>query len=508
MIRVPPLFLPASDQPYSPYADQITVATLPGVHAQLETMELPLPVDTVKYLGVMFLCFPLGLVHAFLPAGAVRHLMNLITGVVLAQFVFGVQWVQPLAASTLVYATLVVTRSPVLVFVVMMAYMLLSHLHRLHTDYMGWSLDVTGPLMILTIKASSLGFNYRDGTADKASLQEKLKTGSAGAKRLASERLRSSISRLPNPLEFYAYVFCPTTFFAGPAFDFKHYLDGVNRPAAEAAKLPSRALRIVATAVFGVVFLALTGVGQGTFPFLTGTAPDVSVNPWITGQPDVWHVYGTALVCLFFVRVRYYFAWLLSESTALAFGFGFNPETKQWTTACNVDVVGFELASNLSLGSHAWNKHTQTWLERYVYKRCPRVSIVPMVATYLVSATWHGFYPGYYFMFLSVPLFQTLSKKFTADVRPLTVTKDKDGKEKAKWWKLPLYDVPGVIITHCTLNYAASAFVALGGSQATEVWTAYKFSAHIVYAALYVPVYLLFPSRRAPRATSTKKKTS
>jgi hypothetical protein len=233
----------------------------------------------------------------------------------------------------------------------------------------------------------------------------------------------------------------------------------------------------------------------------------VQVNPWITEQPTVWQVYGVALVCLFFVRVRYYFAWLLSESTALVFGFGFNPDTKRWTQACNVDVLGFEFASNLDRGSHAWNKHTQTWLARYVYKRCPRVSILPMIATYTVSATWHGFYPGYYFMFLSVPLFQTLSKKFSADVRPLTVSTSADGKtEKPKWWKLFVYDLPGIFITHCTLNYAASAFVALGYSQAVDIWTSYKFAAHIVYAALYAPVYFLFPSRRKRTAPADKKK--
>ena len=34
-------------------------------------------------------------------------------------------------------------------------------------DYLGWSLDFTGPQMILTIKLSSFAYNVYDGTEDR-----------------------------------------------------------------------------------------------------------------------------------------------------------------------------------------------------------------------------------------------------------------------------------------------------------------------------------------------------
>ncbi len=37
-------------------------------------------------------------------------------------------------------------------------------------------------------------------------------------------------------------------------------------------------------------------------------------------------------------------------------------------------------------------QRTQSWLERYVYKRAPRS--YNMNLTYFISAFWHGFYPG------------------------------------------------------------------------------------------------------------------
>lgn len=42
-----------------------------------------------------------------------------------------------------------------------------SNRPRNRQDYLGWSLDFTGPQMILTIKLSSFAYNVYDGTVDK-----------------------------------------------------------------------------------------------------------------------------------------------------------------------------------------------------------------------------------------------------------------------------------------------------------------------------------------------------
>jgi hypothetical protein len=55
-----------------------------------------------------------------------------------------------------------------------MAYMSLSHLYRVYVDYLGWSLDFTGPQMILTIKLSSFAYNVYDGLVDGVNLQGKV----------------------------------------------------------------------------------------------------------------------------------------------------------------------------------------------------------------------------------------------------------------------------------------------------------------------------------------------
>jgi len=83
-------------------------------------------------------------------------------------------------------------------------------------------------------------------------------------------------------------------------------------------------------------------------------------------------------------------------------GFGFEGLTEDgkargWNGVSNMDILGFEFAQSFRESSRAWNKGTQNWLERYVYTRTGN----SLMATYFISAFWHGFYPGYYFFFMS-----------------------------------------------------------------------------------------------------------
>jgi hypothetical protein len=58
--------------------------------------------------------------------------------------------------------------------------------------------------MILTCKLGALGFNYYDGTQV------------ADVKQLKPDQAKTRIAVLPNPLEFYSYVFFFVGFLTGP----------------------------------------------------------------------------------------------------------------------------------------------------------------------------------------------------------------------------------------------------------------------------------------------------
>ena len=79
-------------------------------------------------------------------------------------------------------------------------------------------------------------------------------------------------------------------------------------------------------------------------------------------------------------------------------------------TSHNMDIVTFETAPDTSIMSRSWNKKTLAWLSKYVYMS----NGGSLGAIYSTSAFWHGFYPGYYIFFLSVPLstfFDQMAKK-------------------------------------------------------------------------------------------------
>ena len=44
-----------------------------------------------------------------------------------------------------------------------------------------------------------------------------------------------------------------------------------------------------------------------------------------------------------------------------------------------------------------WNIGTQVWLRRICYDRLPTLKTL---GVFVLSAFWHGFYPGYYFTFV------------------------------------------------------------------------------------------------------------
>lgn len=73
------------------------------------------------------------------------------------------------------------------------------------------------------------------------------------------------------------------------------------------------------------------------------------------------------------------------------------------------------MSLNLRGALVAWNKTTQGWLRRTAYDRASRYSTL---ATYVLSAVWHGFYPGYYLTFLTGALYTQAARTVRRCLRP------------------------------------------------------------------------------------------
>jgi hypothetical protein len=153
-----------------------------------------------------------------------------------------------------------------------------------------------------------------------------------------------------------------------------------------------------------------------------------------------------------------------------------------------MDIWKFETAENVQQLSKEWNKKTSLWLTRYVYYRTNG----SLIAVYSTSAFWHGFYPGYYMFFMSVPLMTFVERSVKKKISPYF--------SKEKW---SLYGVAGIIMTSFFVEYFVIPFVMLARDRSWDTWKSHYFFGHILCVFIY-GVLSLLPTPKS----GDKKKTN
>lgn len=99
----------------------------------------------------------------------------------------------------------------------------------------------------------------------------------------------------------------------------------------------------------------------------------------------------------------------MAEGACILSGIGFNGYNQdgsvRWDRVTNVSPIALETAQNSKEYLEAWNQNTNKWLKNYVYLRVTPKGKKPgfgsTMATFITSAVWHGFYPGYYLLFIT-----------------------------------------------------------------------------------------------------------
>jgi hypothetical protein len=451
-------------------------------------------VETLEYTLGLFLCYPLGLIMVSLPYGKVKHLFSFLLGCFLLQFTIGSQWIHQLITSLITYVLFAVLSPKQSVRVVpafLMIYMTLAHLHRQYINYLGYDMDFTGSQMVLTLKLYTLAYNLYDGHV--------LSTG--GTDKASKKCSDVAVTKLPGIIEYLGYTFCFATILVGPGYEYKIYeeaCDGTllyTPDGKPKGKIPSQVLPTLKAFFSSLLCMGIFVVGNGMFPLLDPTDPQRATPVVITEQflQNPWYYrYCYTWVALLFIRCKYYFAWKNAEGANCIWyaGFeGFNEkgEVKGWDNASNIDIIDFETAPNVKLLSAAWNKKTANWLSKYVYIRTGG----SLLATYGLSAFWHGFYPGYYMFFLSVPILTACErlgrKKLTSRFQP---------NSRSKW---TLWGLVCMISTSFLVQYIIVPFQLLAFDWGVTVWKTQYFFGHILCVVFYAVVSQL-PSPKKKEA--------
>jgi len=467
---------------YEPLAAK-TVVLVPGfVTDQVAVLSEAIGFDqeTLSYTLGMFLCYPLGIIMAMLPYGKVKHLFSFLLGAFLIQFTIGTQWIHHMITVVISYLLLLILPrkySKTIIPWFIMLYMTAGHLHRQFINYLGWDLDFTGTQMVLTMKLYSLAYNLYDG--------ERLAKGTED--RAAKKCANVSVTEMPSFIEYLGYTFNFSTILAGPSFEFKIYksaCDGTNlydKNGKPLGKIPSSVMPTLKPFVISLICMGMFVVGNGMYPLLDPTDPQnalpVLISPEFLQKPWAQR-YLYSLISLFFIRCKYYFAWKNAEGACNIYycgfeGFDEKGEPKGWEYCNNIDIIEFETASNLKTLSGSWNKKTANWLGRYIYMRTGG----SLAATYGMSAFWHGFYPGYYMFFLSVPFATACERLGKKKISPRF--------SPDKW---SLYGIICILGTSFVVQYIVQAFQLLSYTWALENWKNNYFFGHIIIVVFYLVV--------------------
>lgn len=253
--------------------------------------------------------------------------------------------------------------------------------------------------------------------------------------------------------------------------------------------------------LFSLISLASLAVFVPKLDVLWTLSPDFKALPWVLR-------FSYVQLAAFAARFKYYAVWKMAEGACVLAGFGYNGQDSKsgkarWDASSNIDIWAYETGESVKTLADSWNKGTNLWLKHSVYFRVVKPGTKPgaieTFATFAVSALWHGFYPGYYLMFISAAMALTAGKLLRAHLRPRFAS--------ATTGKTPLwYNAMGMLITQASINYLSMSFLILSFTESLELWKDLYFVVHIGVIAIIVLTPILFPVKRKSKKEQQQPK--
>ncbi|KAG7398709.1 Lysophospholipid acyltransferase 1 [Phytophthora boehmeriae] len=409
-----------------------------------------------------------------------RHLFNVVAGLFAGAFVFDTAVLHTIGTAVVVYLLMMVAPRKIvgrLVLTLLLVYLVGVHYYReFHSPDLVWD----SAQMILTLKLGSVAINYSDGGLPK---EKKTPT-----------MLKNELQDIPALIPYFGFIFFFPTYLAGPAFEYKDYIYWMKE------------IRVAPFLVH------LRNLFVLVYPVEVIDSPDF--------YPDHPWAVRCLLMCFRVVlfRFRFYLAWSLAEAASAAAGVGYVQATGKWNGITNNDILCVELPPNFRVAINNWNMGVARWINTYIYQRVGlsksgKTGLVSTMASFFVSALWHGLSPGYYLFFFLGGIYIEVGKNIRRRLRSyFHYTEDRKAHSHAFFLSYfngtshPLafiYDIVGMFFTWVAMQYAGVAFEILDVRRCIAIWSSWYFLPHVVSIGLLV-IFTLFPQRRST-ATATKK---
>ncbi|EGZ25924.1 hypothetical protein PHYSODRAFT_540480 [Phytophthora sojae] len=420
-----------------------------------------------------------------------RHLFNVAAGLFAGAFVFDTAVLHTVGTAAAVYLLMMVAPRKLvgrIVLPLLLAYLVGVHYYReFHSPDLVWD----SAQMILTLKLSSVAINYSDGGLPK---EKKTPT-----------MLKNELQEIPALIPYFGFIFFFPTYLAGPAFEYKDYIFWMKD------------IRVAPFLVHVRNLFVIVISAAGFFASLQFPVEEID-------SPDFYPKSSWAVRCLrmcipvVLFRFRFYLAWSLAEAASAAAGVGYVQSTGKWDGITNNDLLCVELPTNFRVAINNWNRGVARWINTYIYQRVGlsksgKSGLLSTMASFFVSALWHGLSPGYYLFFLLGGIYIEVGKHLRRRLRPyFHYTEDRKAHPHAIFLSYfngtssPLaffYDITGMFFTWVAMQYAGVAFEIMDVRRCLAIWSAWYFLPHVVSIGLLV-FFNLFPQRRS---ASGEKKT-
>lgn len=433
-------------------------------------------VDELKLIGSFLLSYPLAAALKRIPDSKPWQKNTFIIGVSLFYLVglfdlwAGIRTILISSVGTYAIAYYIDgTFMPWIGFVFLMGHMSTNHITRQMTNNPS-SVDITGAQMVMIMKLSAFCWNVHDGRVKGEYLNDYQK--------------EKAIYKLPNLLDYAAFVLFFPSLLAGPAFDYNDYRRWIETTLFELPEgvdsskaAPTRKQRKIPRSGTPAAWKAAEGLGWICL-FL-------KFNDWYNLETvlsdsymrrNFFHRIWILEMLGFTTRLKYYGVWSLTEGACILSGMGYGGiDSKtgkvRWDRLNNVYPWGIESAQNSRAYLENWNKNTNNWLRQCIYLRVTPHGKKPgfraSLATFTTSAFWHGFYPGYYLTFALAAFIQTVAKNFRRYLRPFFMSPDGKTPTSNKRY----YDGFSYLITQTAFCFTTLPFVALGFKDSMLIWS-------------------------------------
>ncbi|XP_066091455.1 lysophospholipid acyltransferase 2 isoform X2 [Saccopteryx bilineata] len=440
-----------------------TTSTTGSTFLQPLSNAVQLPIDQVNFVVCQLFALLAAVwfrtyLHSSKTSSFIRHVVATLLGLYLALFCFGWYALHFLVQSGISYCI-----------------MIIIGVETMHN-----------PMMIITQKITSLAYEIHDGMFRKD-------------EELTPSQRDLAVRRMPSLLEYFSYTCNFMGILAGPLCSYKDYITFIEGrsyhvtqsaengkeelPCGRAEPLPNMAVTQKLLVCGLSLFFHLTVSNMLPVEYNI----DEHFQATTSWPARVLYLY----VSLLAARPKYYFAWTLADAINNAAGFGFRGYDKNgeacWDLISNLRIQQIEMSTSFKMFLDNWNIQTALWLKRVCYERA---TLSPTIQTFILSAIWHGVYPGYYLTFLTGVLMTLAARAMRSNFRHYFI--------KSPQLKL-LYDIVTWMVTQVAVSYTVVPFVLLSIKPSFTFYSSWYYCLHIIG----ILVLLLLPVKKTQRGKTT-----